>query len=226
MVFFVAVFFFTAESHQFDFPNPFGLPGAISQYWIYLFGFTYAVVMKKKWDLVFPWHPIAAVLWVVGLTLATLIAAHPEKSWPQPVALALYFVAGYGIWKAACSERVLAAALVLIAIVGMSWSVFIVERFFEFGGSLPHRYIAYLGYKGSYNHHVYGLLIVNGACAILALISKKQSMFFKMLTTTIVGWTFFAIFVSQSRASFVCFVVTCSYILLKNETLKAEDRSL
>lgn len=225
VIFFIAIFFMSAEPHTFDIPNPFGLPLAMSQAWLYSFGFIYAVAIRVKRGVVFPWTQGAGIVWVIGLLLASVYSLRPDEAFPQAISIALYLVAGYGIWKASCSDKLLKVALILISIVGIGWSIFIIDVF-HIHGFLPHQYRAYLGFRGSYNHAAYGLLIVNGAVATMALFSKKRGTAYSIVVSIILSAAFFTVIISQSRGSFLALAVSCSYIIMRSDTIKGRGRTI
>ena len=226
VVFIVAQFIMMIDSRYFDIQNPLGLPIGLSQGVFYIFGLTFAVVLARDTHLVFPWRPAVGLLWVLGLTLGSVVSKLPGEAFPQAVSYAIYFASGYGIYKACLNDRILKVALLVMAVVGLGWAIFIVMVFISNGGHLPHRYTAYLGYKGSFNHHAYGLLIINGGVAALALISKSKKPVATALMTFIVFATFSAVIVSQSRACFVAFAATAGYVVLKSDNVRGRGRVL
>lgn len=214
------------DSSYFDIRNPLGLPGALSQMLFYAFGLTFAVGVAKKKEIDFPWPPVAAIFWIAGLTLASVFAVRPGEAFPQAVSFAIYMVSGYGIYKVSLNDKLLFFGLKVIAVIGVGWSFFLMGVFIKHGMDLPYEYTAYLGYKGSFNHHAYGLLIINGAVAMLALLSKKKGWGLNLLITIIISWTFLVIIISQARACFLVFATTATYILLKNENIRGKGQSM
>jgi hypothetical protein len=206
--------------------NPFGLPGGLSQVIFYVFGFAFLFAIKEKKELPLPWKKVAMVLWVVGLLLAVTMAIRPREALTQSIAFALYFVSGYGVYKACLDDKIFRHFAKLTILVGIGWSLVITYVFFENGGKLPYEYIAFMGEKGTFNHHSYGVLIINGGVCLLALISKKQGTVWNILIPMIISGTFFAIIISQARANFLAFATTASYILLQNENIRGKGAFL
>lgn len=200
--------------------NPLGLPGGLSQFVFYSFGLGFFFAVREKKDFAIPLGKLPAILWVVGLSLASFFAVQRRIAITQPIAFFLYFVAGYGVYKASLDDKIFRHFAKLSFLIGLGWSIVIMYVFFKNGGKLPYEYIAFLGEKGTFNHHAYGLLIINGGIAFLALASKKRGTFWNIVTPIAIIGTFFAIAVSQSRANFLAFTATCTYVLLQNENIK------
>lgn len=203
--------------------NPFGLPGGLSQFVFYCFGLGFLFSVKDKQDLQLPWGKIASLLWVAGLSLATVNAISMRTALVQAISFGLYLLVGYGVFKACLDDQVLRHFSKLTVLIGIGWSVVIVYVFFKNGGKLPYEFIAFQGEKGTFNHHAYALLIANGGVCLLALLSKKKGNFWNyFIIPLLISGTFFVIIVSQARANFLAFATTCSYILLQNENIKGK----
>lgn len=202
--------------------NPFGLPGGLSQFIFYAFGLGFFFAVKEKKEYPLPWSYIASICWVLGLALASVGAISHKIAVTQTIAFGIYFASGYGVFKACLEDKVFNYFAKLTFFIGIGWATVIVYVFFKNGGSLPYEYIAFAGVKGTFNHHSYGLLIINGGVACLALISKKRGIFWSITIPLLISAILFSIIVSQARACFLAFVATASYILLQNENLKAK----
>jgi len=226
VAFLTIVMFMNAETRHFDIQNPFGLPGGLSQYLFYGFGIAFAIIMKRKKDLLMPVSPLAGILWISGLSLAAVFAVKPREAYPLVISVGLYLFAGYGIWKATSNDRVLADVLKILALIGLGWSIFILKIFFEYG-YLPIEYRARFSFiHNSYDHTFYGMLIINGAIGALSLLILKKGWFTNTLIVAIVVGTFFTVFVSQCRSSLLAFCCSCTYLMLKNENIKKKGQNI
>jgi hypothetical protein len=209
-----------------DVPNPFGLPGGLSQYVIFSFGFLFLFAVKQKESLKISWSQTAGLLWVCGLFLASISAESPRTAIAQAISISFYFLAGYGVFKASLDDRVLKQTALITGLIGIGWSLVIIYVFLKNGGKLPIEYIAFLGRKGTFNHHAYGLLIMNGAVSMLALFSKRKGVFWAILIPFMIAGAIFAVIVSQARACFLGLIITTSYILIRNENIKGRGAAI
>lgn len=223
VIFFVTLMLITRIDRMYtNIANPLGLPGGLSQYIFYFFGLGFFFAVKDKKEFPLPWSYIASISWVLGLALASVEAISHRIAVTQTISFAIYFVAGYGVFKACLDDKVFKHFAKLAFLIGAGWSIVIVYVFFKNGGSLPYEYIAFAGVKGTFNHHSYAVLIINGGIASLSLISKKKGVFWSITIPILISAILFSIVVSQARACFLAFVATSSYVLLQNENLKAK----
>lgn len=225
-LFYAAILLMIAENRHFDILKPFGMPGALSQAWYYGFGFMMLFSLKKKKGVDFPWWPGAGFLWVAGLFLASVFAVRPREAFPTALAVALYLVSGYGIWKASLDDRVLSVVLKGMALVAGGWCIFLLKVYFEYG-YLPLIYKARLPWEYySYDHTNYGLLIANGTVAAVALLINRQGSFSKLFIGIVISIAMFTIFISQCRSAILALVSSLVYLLLKGGNIQRRGQSI